>query len=259
MRTHRVRVAILLALGLAAAPGPARAQELTVSVAVSLKEAADEIGRRFTQGRAGVRLRFNLGASGELQKQIEAGAPVDVFVSAAQRQMDELERAGHIDPGTRIVFARNVLVAIKPPDTALDIPGPSNLLDRRVQRIGIGNPRTVPAGQYAEEALRAVGVWDRIQPKLVLAENVRQVLDYVVRAEVDVGFVYATDAVTRLGRVRLAFAVPEDAHRPIVYPAAVLKTTRAPDLARAFVEFLRGPEAQEVVGRLGFEPPPRPR
>jgi molybdate transport system substrate-binding protein len=150
-------------------------------------------------------------------------------------------------------------VAIKPVDEPLDLPGPSDLLDRRVQRIAVGNPKTVPAGQYAEESLRALGLWERLKPKLVFGENVRQVLDYVGRDEVQVGFVYATDALTRAGRVRLAFPVPEDTHRPIVYPVAVVKGSRHPDLARAFVELLAGPGGQAVLRRLGFELPAEAR
>lgn len=250
----QARMLVLLAFLLVGGP-PAAAQELTLSVAVSMKEATEEIGRRFLETRRGVTLRYNFGASGELQKQIEAGAPVDVFVSAAARQMDELERGGLLVAETRRVFARNVLIAVKPVDEVLDLPGPSDLLDRRVQRIALGNPRTVPAGQYAEESLRALKLWDRLKPRFVYGENVRQVLDYVSRGEVDVGVVYATDALTRGGRVRLAFAFPTSTHAAIVYPAAVVKASRQPELARAFVDLLAGPEGQQVIRRLGFEPP----
>ncbi len=162
--TSALRVAATLACLLLLGAAPASAQELTLSVAVSMKEAVEEIGRAFTATRPGVRLRYNLGSSGELQKQIEAGAPVDLFVSAAQRQMDELDKRGLVVAASRRVFARNVLVVIKPAD----------LLDARVTRIAIGNPKTVPAGQYAEESLRGLGLWERVRPKLVFAENVRQ-------------------------------------------------------------------------------------
>ena len=142
-------------------------------------------------------LRYNFGASGDLQKQIEAGAPIDVFLSAAQRQMDELEKQNLIVAASRRAFARNVLTVIKPADSRIDIAKPADLLDARVGRIVIGNPKTVPAGQYAEESLRALGLWERLQPKLVFSENVRQALDYVARGEVDAGFVYTTDAAAR--------------------------------------------------------------
>jgi molybdate transport system substrate-binding protein len=241
---------VLLLTGAPTATG----QELVLSVAVSMKEAVDEVGRRFAESR-GVTLRYNFGASGELQKQIEAGAPVDVFISAGTRQMDELERRSLLVPGTRKVFAANVLIAIKPTAATQDLSGPSDLLDRRVQRIALGNPRTVPAGQYAEESLRALGLWERLRPRLVFGENVRQVLDYVSRGEVQVGIVYATDALTRADRVRLAFPFPEDTHSPILYPAAAVKGGRHPELARAFVDLLAAPEGQAVLRRLGFESP----
>jgi molybdate transport system substrate-binding protein len=236
------------------ASAPAAAQELTISAAISMKEAVEEIGRRFTASRPGATPRYNLGASGDLQKQIEAGAPVDVFVSAAARPMDALEGKGLIVKDTRHAFARNVLVAIAPSDSRLDLSRPSALADARVLRIAVGNPKTVPAGQYTEEALRALRLWDQVRRKLVYAENVRQVLDYVTRGEVEVGFVYATDAVTRAGKVKEVFRPGEDTYGPIVYPAAVVTGSRQPALARAFVETLVGRDARDVLRRLGFQP-----
>ena len=248
--------ALILLLALLVTPATAAAQELSLSVAVSMKEAVEELARGFAAGRPGVALRFNFGASGELQKQIEAGAPVDLFVSAAQRQMDELEKAGLIVTSSRRAFARNVLTIIKPADSRFDISKPGDLLDPRVKRIVIGNPKTVPVGQYSEESLRALGLWERIQPRLILAENVRQALDYVVRGEVDAGFVYTTDAALRAGRVTEAFRPSEDTYRPIVYPAAVMAASRQQALARSFIEFLVSREAQTVLARLGFQPAP---
>src|SRR5262245_17763711 len=129
----------------------AHAQELTLSVAISLKEATEDIGRSFMAARPGVTLRYNFGASGDLQKQIEAGAPVDVFLSAAQRQMDDLERQKLIVATSRRVFARNVLTVIKPADSTVDVAKAADLLEARVGRVAVGSPKTVPAGQYAEE------------------------------------------------------------------------------------------------------------
>jgi molybdate transport system substrate-binding protein len=249
------RIAVLL-LAIVLAPVPAIAQELVLSVAISMKEAAEELGKGFTSGRPGVVLRFNFGASGELQKQIEAGAPVDLFVSAAQRQMDELEKAGLIVSSSRRAFARNVLTVIKPSDSRVDITKPADLLDVRVKRVVIGNPKTVPVGQYSEESLRALGLWDRIQPKLVLAENVRQALDYVVRGEVDAGFVYTTDVATRAASVKEAFRPAEDTYRPVVYPAAVIAASRQRSLAQSFIDMLLGRDGQAALARLGFQPPP---
>lgn len=249
------RAAILL-LALLLPPAPAAAQELTLSVAISMKEAVEEIGRGFTAGRPGVVLRYNFGNSGELQKQIEAGVPVDLFISAAQRQMDELEKAGLIVGSSRRVFARNVLTVIKPVDSRVDISKAADLLDGRIKRIVIGNPKTVPVGQYSEESLRALGLWERVQPKLVFAENVRQALDYVVREEVDAGFVYTTDVVTRAAAVKEAFRPPEDTYRPVVYPAAVVAASKRQALAGAYIDALVSRDGQGVLARLGFLPPP---
>ncbi len=234
---------------------PADAQEITLSVAISMKEAVTEIGRRFAETRQRVTPRYNFGSSGELQKQIEAGAPVDLFISAAERQMDELEKKGLILPETRRAFARNVLTVIKPADSRLDLSKPADLLDPRIGRIAIGNPKTVPVGEYAEESLRILGLWDRIRSKLVFAENVRQVLDYVARGEVDAGFVYPTDAAVRRDRVKEAFRPPEDTYRPVIYPVAVVAASKQAELGRAFIDLLVSREGQAILSRFGFQSP----
>jgi len=252
-RTLRI---VLLAFLVLCLPAVAGAQEMMFSVAISMKEAVETLGRQFMQSHSGVKLRYNFGSSGELQKQIEAGAPVDVFISAAQRQMDELEQKGLINTATRRVFARNVLAVIKPAGSTLDLSKPADLLGPKVQRIVIGNPKTVPVGQYAEESLKSLGLWDQLQPKLVLAENVRQALDYVTRGEVEAGFVYTTDVAVRSGQVVEAFRPAEDTYRPVTYPAAVIKASKQPALAQAFVDLLVSSDGQAVLSRLGFQPPP---
>lgn len=244
---------VTLAVVLLAATG-VRAQDMTLSVAVSLKDVTEELGRTFMTAHPGVTLHYNFGASGDLQKQIEAGAPIDVFLSAAQRQVDELEKQGLIVVATRRAFARNLLTVIKPSDSKVDMARAADLLEARVSRVAIGNPRTVPAGQYAEESLRALGLWERLQPKLVFAENVRQVLDYVARGEVEAGFVYTTDFAARTERVREAFRPGEDTYRPVIYPAAVVKASKYPAVAQAFVEGLLSRDARGVLQRLGFQP-----
>lgn len=246
-------VAVALVLLTVAGVG---AEEVTVSVAVSLKEAVEELGRGFMAARPGVTLRYNFGASGDLQKQIEAGAPIDLFLSAAQRQMDELEKRNLVVAGSRRAFARNVLTVIKPADSRIDIAKPVDLLEPRVGRIVIGSPKTVPTGQYAEESLRALGLWERLQPKLVFSENVRQALNYVARGEVDAGFVYTTDAAARAQGVKEAFRPPEDSYRPVVYPGAVVAASKQPALAQAFLDLLSGPQGRTVLSRFGFQPPP---
>jgi molybdate transport system substrate-binding protein len=241
--------ALLALLWLLAVVSPAApAQELTLSVAISMKEALEAIGRGFAGSRGGVVLRYNFGASGELARQI--------FISAAERQMDELAAKGLVEADTRRVFARNVVVAITPADASIALTQAADLLQPRVRRIVVGNPKTVPVGQYSEHCLRALGLWDRLQPKLVFAENVRQALDYVARGEVDAGFVYATDAAIRPRDVRVAFRPAEETYGPVTYPAAVVRGSQHGALARAFVEALAGADAQRVLQRLGFVPPP---
>jgi molybdate transport system substrate-binding protein len=251
-----VRRALLLVLLVLVPAAGATGQEATLSVAISMKDVVVQLGRGFMASRPGVTLRYNFGSSGELQKQIEAGAPIDLFVSAAPRQMDELERKGLIVPATRRVFARNVLTVVKPIDSKTDIGKPADLLDARITKVVVGNPKTVPVGQYAEESLRALGLWDRLQPKLVFSENVRQALDYVARGEVDAGFVYTTDAATRPRQVKEAFRPAEDTYQPVLYPVAVVAGARQPAIARDFLELLISLDGQAVLGRLGFLPPP---
>ena len=256
VRARGVSALGVLLLLVLAGTAPVAAQEVLLSVAISMKEAIEDLGRGFAQARPGVTLRYNFGSSGELQKQIEAGAPVDVFVPAAQLQMDELARKGLIRADTRRIFARNVLVVVKPARSGADLAKPADLLHARVGRIVIGNPKTVPAGQYSEESLRALGLWDRLRDKLVFAENVRQALEYVARGEVDAGFVYVTDAASRGAAVVEAFRPPEDTYRPVVYPAAVTRDSRHPAVAQAFVELLLSARGQATLARFGFQPPP---
>ena len=247
---------VLVGLLLLAAASPALAQDVTLSVAISMKDAVEELGKGFMASRPGVTLRYNFGSSGELQKQIEGGAPVDLFISAAERQMDDLVKKNLVAGQSPRIFARNVLVVVKPADSKVDITKPADLVDAKVTKIVIGNPKTVPAGQYAEESLKALGIWDRLQPKLVFSENVRQALDYVARGEVEAGFVYTTDAATRAQQVKQAFRPAEDTYRPVVYPVAVVAGAKQAALAQAFLDLLVSRDGQATLARFGFQPPP---
>ena len=245
-------LALSLLLGLGAA---AHAQEILVSAAISLKEVAEELGRQFQQAHPGVTVRFNFGASGDLQKQIETGAPVDLFLSAGQRQMDALAQQRLLLPGSQRLVARNALTLIVPAASRLDLKSPQDLGRPAVQRVALGNPKTVPAGQYAEECLRSLGLWKALQPKLIFAENVRQVLEYVARGEVDAGFVYTTDLLSRPGAVREAALLPQTSYSSITYPGAVVGASPQPALARAFLDLLGSPPGLQVLARYGFQPP----
>ena len=250
-----VRVAMLVAILLATAT-LAQAQEVTLSVAISMKDAVEELGKGFMAGRSGcdaaLQLRLVRRAA-EADRGGRAGRPVHLGRPAPDgRARAEAARGS----ATRRVFARNVLTVIKPADSKIDIAKPADLLDARVTKIVIGNPKTVPAGQYAEESLKALGLWDKLQPKLVFSENVRQALDYVARGEVDAGFRLHH----RCGDPRPAGegGVPagEDTYRPVLYPAAVVTGAKQATLAQAFLDLLLSREGQAMLGRLGFQPPP---
>ena len=232
---------------------PVQAQEITVSAAISLKEAFAELGKSFEAGQKGTRVQFNLGASGDLVRQILAGAPVDVFASAGLIEMDELEQKGFTAPGTRMNFAGNTVVLAVPTASTLRLEGFSDLTRKEVKKIAIGNPQTVPAGRYAEQVLRSLQLWEPLKDKLVFAENVRQVLDYVARGEVDAGLVYATDALTRARDLKKVLPAPEGSHSPVVYPIAAVKGTKNEGLARAFIAWVISSEGKNIFERYGFK------
>jgi molybdate transport system substrate-binding protein len=242
---------IVAALVLLAPAAWASAQEVIFSAAISMKDAVEDLGRGFAAARPGLSLRFNFGSSGELQKQIEAGAPVDLFISA-RPAADGRVAAQEPDRGGQPSKLRPQC-----PDRhqGVGFQGRSGEARRSArlpgQKIVIGNPKTVPVGQYSEESLRALGLWERVQPKLVLAENVRQALDYVARGEVDAGFVYTTDAAIRPGQVVEAFRPAEDTYRPVVYPVAVVAGSKHQPVAQAFIGLLIGRVGQSVLARFG--------
>jgi molybdate transport system substrate-binding protein len=195
---------------------------------------------------------LNFGSSGQLAAQIAQGAPVDAFVSAGEREMDQLAAQGLIDPSTRHVVCGNELVLIVPADAVFIPASFLDLSDSRIGRIAVGQPRTVPAGEYAQEVFDHLKMSSQLTSKLVFGENVRQVLDYVERGEVDGGVVYATDAAQAGAKVRIAARSDASWHSPITYPAAVMKQSAKADAARRFVDYLTTPESRKVLGEHGF-------
>jgi molybdate transport system substrate-binding protein len=229
-------------------------REITVSAAVSLRDAFREIAGKYEE-RTGAKVNFNFGASGVLQKQIEAGAPADVFASAGIPQMDALAKQGLIAAETRRDFARNSLVLIVPSDSKLGITSfadLANMIGSKVSKLAIGNPKTVPVGQYAEQTLTRLGLWERIGPRLILAEDVRQALDYVERGEVDAGVVYASDVRAAGDRARIVATAPEGSHDPVLYPIAVVRESRRQEAAREFIDAVLSGEGQHILEKYGF-------
>ena len=230
--------------------GTASSDELVVSAAVSLKDAFNEIAR-IEEHRTGTKIRFNFGASGALQKQIETGAPVDIFTSAGAKQMDDLAARNLILPTSRRDFARNVLVLIEPANGA-SLSSFADLSKAEIKKIAVGNPRTVPAGQYTQQTLTKLKLLPEIQSKLIYAEDVRQVLDYVMRGEVDVGIVYSSDALAGGITIKIVSRAPDDMHDPILYPIAVLKESQHPEAAQKFIDLVVSQEGQTILAKYGF-------
>lgn len=251
MRFHLPR---LLSLALAALVGlGVQAAELTVSAAASLTNAFKDLAPAFEAANPGTRLHFNFAASGALLQQIVKGAPVDVFVSADQETMDQAQAQNLVLAGQRRNIVSNTLVVIVPssrsglPRSVAELSGPA------YSRIAIGLPASVPVGRYSKRVLEAGGHWAAIEPKMIGANSVRQVLDYVARAEVDAGFVYATDAAIMAEKVKVALTVPTTT--PILYPAAPLAASPNVALAARFVDFLGSASAQSALARHGFGKP----
>jgi molybdate transport system substrate-binding protein len=222
---------------------------LTVSAAASLKDAIVDAEAAYRQSHAHVDFSNNFGSSGTLAAQIEQGAPADVFLSAAAKPMDDLERKGLIASGSRRNLLRNSLVLIAPRDSKLqDFQG---LTGGSVRLIALGDPESVPASEYGRQALSSLHLWDKLNTKLVLAKDVRQVLTYVETGNADAGLVYATDALTS-GKVRVIASAPESTHDPIVYPVAAVRGSSNEEAARGFIDYLASPAAQAIFKSHGF-------
>jgi len=244
-------VCSLFSWGVLAAPP----NEITVSAAASLKNAFEDMGKAFETQNKGMKVYLNFASSGDLKKQIEAGAPVDVFASAAQREMDDLERKGGLVAGSRHNFAGNEMVLARPSASTIQLKSFNDLIRQEVKKIGIGNPSSVPAGMYAEQVLKYYGVWETIKDKLIFGESVRQVLDYVARGEVDAGVVFSTDALVRSKDVVVMMKAPEGSHVEVVYPIAVVKNTKNEKVAKGFVDFVMSDNAKRILERYGFKIP----
>lgn len=226
---------------------------VTVSAAISLKDALDELGHVYEQKQAGAKITFNYASSGTLQHQIQEGAPVDVFLSAAEQQMDTLASEGLILAGTRRDLVANNLVLIVPASRSV-VKGFQDLTRAEVKVIAVGEPATVPAGMYARQTFYHLGLLSALEKKFVYAKDVRQVLTYVETANADAGVVYKTD-VQGSSKVRVVTTAPPDSHSPIVYPVAIVRNSNDVAAARAFLEFLEGPEACAVFRKFGFATP----
>lgn len=246
MRSRLLRLLLLLCMS-----AGAQALELRVAAPSSLAEALRELRAPFEISRPGVTLSFVTDGSGALLQRLQEGAAFDVFVSADQETMNQAAAAGLLRADTRTVVTSNRLLLVSLADAPLR--SLADLSQAQVQRIGIGEPGSVPAGRYARQSLQAAGLWDALQAKLLARDNVRAVLDAVLSGEADAAFVYRSDWLPNQGRLRVLAVL--DGHEPIRYPAAVLRRSGEAALAQDYLRFLLGPQAQAVLKRRGFSAP----
>jgi molybdate transport system substrate-binding protein len=253
MRPFRHFAASLLVLAGLSATSAAHAADVVVSAAASLTNAFKELGAAFQAQHAGAKILSNFGASDVVLQQIVNGAPADVFASADEATMDKAVQAKVVDAASRKDFASNALVLIVPADSKLGITKVGDVSQADVKRITYGNPASVPVGRYTQGVLEQAGLWSAVQGKAVVAENVRQALDYVARGEVDAGFVYATDAAIMKDKVKVVVTVPTT--QPVTYPIALTTRGAGNADARAFVAYVLAPAGQAVLAKYGFQKP----
>jgi len=223
-------------------------EELTVAAASDLTPAFEEISRAFEAANK-TKVVFIFGSTGMLTKQIENGAPVDVFAAANVSYVDELDKNGLIISDSRAIYARGRITLWTREDSPIRLQGIADLARPEVMRIAIANPDHAPYGLAAKQALESVGIWDRVRPKLVYGDNIRQTLQYAETGNVDVSIVALSLSVQGHGRWTL---IPEELHQPIDQGLGIIKTTKNEKAARAFIAFIEGPQGQEIMKKYGF-------
>jgi molybdate transport system substrate-binding protein len=237
---------VIILFGLALLATPVFAGDANLFIAASLKEVINELSDNFVKKNPGVKFVKNYGASGALVKQIENGAPSDVFISANLEWMDYLKKKNLTDVATIRTFTYNTLVFAGTPGKA------SSMQDLiKLERIAIGSPKSVPAGEYATEAFKKAGLDKRLEKKLVMAKDVRECLMYAERGEVDGAFVYRTDAL-QAKQAKILFTVPQDLYPRVTYPMSLTVTGAKNKDAAAFFAYLHGDEAKAVLTKYGF-------
>jgi molybdate transport system substrate-binding protein len=226
--------------------------ELHISAAASLTDVMKELAADYQKAHPNVEVKFNFGSSGALQQAIENGGEADLFFSAAQKQMDALDKAGELAEGTRKDLLLNEVVLIVPLDNAKGIKSFDDIVTSNVTHIALGEPKGVPVGQYSEEVFKSMHIMDQAAGKAVYASDVRQVLAWVESGEADCGIVYATDAAIS-DKVKVVAKAPAGSHKPIIYPVAILKGSRHMDAAKDFLAYVSSAEGAALFQKYGFE------
>ena len=229
---------------------PAKKTEILISAAASLTNCIQDISAMYTEKNPQVTITANFGSSGALQQQIEQGAPADIFFSAALKQMNALKEKGMmLDSSVKNILENKVVLITPKNAAALDFF--EDLAKSSVKKIGVGEPKSVPVGQYTEQIFKNLGLTDKVASKLILAKDVREVLSWVETGNVDAGVVYETDA--KISKdVTICSTAPEGSHNKVIYPIGVVKTSKHAAEAQKFVDFLFSDAAKEVFARYGF-------
>ncbi len=227
----------------------AESVEILIAAAASLQNAMEEIKPLYEAANKGVTLTFTFGSSGSLQEQIEQGAPVDVFMSAALKQMKALEEGGLILDGSKKELLENKVVLFVPSDSTLEI---KNFKDiTKAETIALGDPASVPVGQYSEEIFTSLGMLDQVKEKATYGKDVTEVLTWIATGNADAGVVYATDAKSSAD-VKVVAEAPEGSVSKAIYPVAVVKDSKVQDAAKTFVDYLASDEAIGIFEKYGF-------
>ena len=224
---------------------------INILAAASLTDVCTELEAMYEKDHPGVELTFSFASSGALQTQIEEGAPADIFFSASTKQMDALNGEGLMDSGSITELLENKIVLVVPASSDMDITSFEDVATDKVAMIGLGDPESVPAGQYAEEVFTSLGILDEVKSKANYGSDVRTVLTWVEEGEVDCGVVYQTDAFTT-DKVKIITAAPEGSCRKVIYPAGIVKSTKNPEASKELLEFFKSDTATKVFEKYGF-------
>lgn len=225
-------------------------KEIYVLAAASLTDVLTELANNYKQ-KTSTEIIFSFASSGALQAQIEASAPADIFFSAAQKQMNALEEKGLIDSETRKDLLENKVVLISPKNSNLNIKSFTDITNSNVKKLGLGEPKSVPVGQYSEEILSNLSILDIAKEKAVYGSDVRNVLDWVETAEVDCGIVYATDAKIAKN-INIIAEAPEGTHKKVIYPISIIKSSQNKEEAKKFIEYISTYKSKEIFQNYGF-------
>lgn len=226
--------------------------ELTVLAAASLTDVCAALKDEYQKENPGAELFFSFGGSGALQAQVEAGAPCDVFISAGKKQMDALVQENLMEEGSVSKLLQNEVVLILPKDSALKISSFEELASPAIKLVAVGEPQSVPVGQYAKAVCASLGIWEAVSAKANFASDVRTALSWVEEAACDSGIVYATDAASSQ-KVFVAAAAPKGSCPPVIYPVGIVEASGHKEAARAFVDFLHSEKAKAVFEKAGFK------